>query len=383
MILPFLLFICLVSNVFAQWNDWTDAGAVRKLLLKAQEEKKTYFSQFHLYDVRNDKNIYTSKYKDRTNEELFVYGLDFYYASGTYFDSTYKAINRKNIINVVKEKWKENKAIPSFSWHLENPYVPSDFGDYMGCRYRSDAKILNYPNNHQYVVREILNGSKGVCGFGRYKGKDDYSSAYESPMSWFDDRTREVASIINEFVDDDGNPIPIIFRLWHEQENNWMWWGRTYVTDNDYKEFFRETERKIKKYAPRAQILWGYGPDSYWNSEAEFMSWYPGDEFVDIIGYDDYQISNEKMLARELELARIVSAVARKHGKIAALFETANKNKRTADYFYKMCLMPILQDSLVNIGLVQIWISGKFENELQYQDRLNFINQDFILKVAQ
>ena len=171
------------------------------------------------------------------------------------------------------------------------------------------------------------------------------------------------------------------FRLWHELEDKWMWWGPENVSADDYKKFFVLTRKKIMSYAPAAQILWGYGPDSHWNEEKKFMSRYPGDEYVDIIGYDDYQIADPQKFERELDLARMVSAIAKKHGKIAALFESANKNAESVNNYYASLLRPLLADSLVHFGLVQIWGSGKFENELQYQDRRNFLNQDFILKV--
>ena len=377
----FLLLFFLISNVFAQWNDWTDAESVQENLLKAQEEKKIYFSQFHLFDVRNDNNIQSSVFREKTKENLYIYGLDFYYASGTYFDSTYKATKRKNIIEVVREQWRVNRAIPSFSWHLENPYVKSSFRNYMGCRYRKSVDVIGYPSKHRYVIHEILNHSGDTCGFGRYKSVDDFSMVYQNPAEWFDARTREIAAIINEFVDDSGKPIPFIFRLWHEMEDNWMWWGKNHVTPSDYKAFFALTRKKIMEYTPKAQILWAYSPDSYLDSEEKFMERYPGDEYVDIIGYDDYKIAKPQYREREILYARMVSKLAKAHGKVAAMFETSNSYRPTSDYFFKEMLLPVLNDSLVSIGLFQMWSSGLFENDAQYEDRLFFLNQDNVLKV--
>lgn len=376
-----VLFLVVIQCAMAQWNSWSNASTVRDNLLMAPKEKKTYFSQFHVYDARSEKNHFSSRFRDKTGEDLLIYGLDFYYASGTYFDSAYKVENRRRIVEIVKKMWKENRAIPSFSWHLENPYVPSEFPDYMGCRFRNSSKVSNYPSEHKYVVREILEGTGGICGFGRFHSVDDFSETFDTPAEWFDARTKEVAEIISELVDENGSPIPILFRLWHEQEDSWMWWGKSSVSAEDYKRFFIMTEMKIKQHAPKAQILWGYGPDSYWTSEDDFMSHYPGDEYVDIIGYDDYQLADPQKFPKALERARTVSEIAQKHGKIAALFESANKRPETADNYFEVSLQPILRDSLVHFGLVQMWSSGKFENENQYQDRRKFLDQDFILKV--
>lgn len=377
----FILCFLLFQGAFAQWNGWVDAASVWDLLIKAQNEGKSYFSQFHVYDARSKDDVYTSKYKRSTGEDLLVYGLDFYYASGTYFDTEYKSANRRNIVSIVKKMWRENRAIPSFSWHLENPYVPTGFKERMGCRYRMSKKMPDYPKAHRYVIKEILEGTGERCGYGRFSSDDTSTAVYANPSEWFEARVKEVADIINELVDDNGHSIPMLFRLWHEMEDNWMWWGPENVSADDYKKFFILTRQKILFYAPTAQILWGYGPDSHWNEEKKFMSRYPGDEYVNIIGYDDYQLADPQKFERELNLARMVSAIAKKHGKIAALFESANKKTESADNYYESLLRPLLADSLVHFGLVQIWSSGKFENELQYQDRRNFLNQDFILKV--
>lgn len=377
----FLLLILLVSlsvGASAQWNNWSNAKTVRKVMLKAQEQGFTYFSQFHLWDVRA-KNIHSSKFHEQTGEVLYVYSLDFYYATGSYFADVYQAKCRKNIIEVVKKQWRENRAIPCFSWHLENPYVSSGY-DYMGCRYRKADKNVAYPEEHEFVVREILTRKGGGrCGFGRYSGKE--TESWENPKKWFDNRCCEVASLINEFRDDNGKPIPIIFRPWHECEDNWMWWGSNTTTPDEYKQLFILTEKKIKKYARKSQILWAYSPDSYWKSEEEFMLRYPGDKYVDFIGYDDYQLGDPKKFEVEIEKARIVTRIAKKHGKISALFEGDNSIAETSNEYFANYIIPYLNDKDINMTIVQLWSTSLIENEKQIKDRKDFLSQPFILKV--
>ena len=107
----FILCFLLFQGAFAQWNGWVDAASVWDLLIKAQNEGKSYFSQFHVYDARSKDDVYTSKYKRSTGENLLVYGLDFYYASGTYFDTEYKSANRRNIVSIVKKMWRKRCRI--------------------------------------------------------------------------------------------------------------------------------------------------------------------------------------------------------------------------------------------------------------------------------
>lgn len=362
-----------------QWNSWTDAKSAKSLLLRAQNLGKSYFSQFHVYDIRS-KNIYSSHYRKQTGETPYIYAVDFYYAAGSYFTEEYKKKNKEVLIETVKRQWQKNKAIPSFSWHLENPYVDSDFGEYMGCRYRFGYKDKYYPENHRYVIKEILTGKGGsYCGFGSYKAKDNKKVRYRDPKEWFDAQCMEVADIINKFVDNNGKPIPFIFRLWHECEDSWMWWGNSSVSINDYKKFFIFTEKRIKKNAPKAQIIWAYCTDRNWKTKEEFMARYPGDKYVDIIGYDDYQIGCLSKSDEALEKARTVTQAAMEHGKVAGLFETANMQNESKDNFMSDFLYPLLESQGVNLGFVQMWIGGAFETHQQYNDRKKFLKFPNIL----
>jgi Beta-mannanase len=141
---------------------------------------------------------------------------------------------------------------------------------------------------------------------------------------------RKLPDIINEFVDDNEHPIPFIFRLWHEWEDGWMWWGAKYVSADDYKRFFILTEQTVKKYAPNAQILWAYCSDRYVNGEEEYMERYPGDDYVDIIGFDDYAIGQSKEdWTAAVNRAKMVCRIAEKRHLATGLFE--NKQQQAKD----------------------------------------------------
>ena len=107
---------------------------------------------------------------------------------------------------------------------------------------------------------------------------------------------------------------------------------------------------------------------------------YPGDDYVDIIGYDDYKLSDPYKFAKSREKARIVTSVAEKHKKISGIFETDNTCKKTNNVFFKNYLSKILLDKQVRLGIVQMWIVGEFNNQLQYEDRKQFLNQPYIIK---
>ena len=365
---------CLMLSSVSLAQTWSDAVSLKEELIQAALQGKTYYSQYNFYDPRKSGEL-KSAYENVLQSQPIIYGVDFHYASGTWHKP--KAIRkaRENLIKIVKETWRERRAIASFSWHLENPYVPTGFPLTSGFRYINNKKIPDYPVQHRYVIKEILENSGDVCGKGNLSGNDNVL-LYPTPRVWFEDRCKEVAGIINEFVDENGQPIPFIFRLWHEWEDSWMWWGAKYVSADDYKRFFILTEQIIRKYAPNAQILWAYCSDRFVNNEKEFMSRYPGDSYVDVIGFDDYAIGkSNKDWKATVNRAKMVSKIAQKREMATALFET-NNNKRKVPNYYTEHLNRMLKATGVNLSIVQIWSLKNFNDST---DMKSFINQKNII----
>ena len=321
-----LALCCLITSVTSLAQHWSDAASVKKELIRAAQSGQSYYSQYNFYNPRKSGSL-NSTYGQVLQCLPLIYGVDFYYASGTWHKPKGIRDARENLIKIVKDTWRERRAIACFSWHLENPYVPSEFPTTAGFRYTNNKQNPNYPVKHRYVIKEILENRGDVCGMGNVSGKNNTKS-YDTPREWFEDRCKEVATIINDFVDDNGQPIPFIFRLWHEWEDSWMWWGAKYVSAEDYKRFFILTEQTIKKYAPNTQIVWAYCSDRYVNSEEEYMERYPGDAYVDIIGFDDYRIGKSKEdRTAAINRAKMVCKIANERHLATGLFET-NNNKR-------------------------------------------------------
>lgn len=155
-----------------------------------------------------------------------------------------------------------------------------------------------------------------------------------------------------------------------------MWWGAKYVSADDYKRFFILTEQTVKKYAPNAQILWAYCSDRYVNGEEEYMERYPGDDYVDIIGFDDYAIGQSKEdWTAAVNRAKMVCRIAEKRHLATGLFET-NNNKRKIPNYYTDHLNRMLTAKDVRLGIVQIWSLKNFNDST---DLRSFVNQKNII----
>ena len=334
------------------WSSWTDAASVKALLEKAREKGRVYTSQYSYYDMEHIKSITgNSRYKTYGGFPL-IYGLDFFRMSGTYYDATYTSNNRKRALSIIKDAWEQVRAIPSFSWHLESPYAsienPELGESVQGCGfcYQNRDVYSSFPMEHRYQVNEILENT-GLAVTGQTCG------------DWFDSRVREVADIINSLVDSQGRPIPMIFRLWHELEDWWAWWQVHDTKDDQYRRFFRLTVDKFREYCPNAQILWVYCTDKASSQTSEaYMKYYPGDDYVDIMGYDDYNLVKVEERDKSITRAKVVSAAAREHGKVAMLCETLRAAKETTanqDIFFQDFVWPVVTSEDVSLSIFQVW----------------------------
>ena len=72
--------------------------------------------------------------------------------------------------------------------------------------------------------------------------------------------------------------VPVLFRPLHEASGGWFWWGASGA--DAYKELWIVMFDKLTNEHGLSNIIW------VWNGQN--AAWYPGDEYVDIIGEDIY-----------------------------------------------------------------------------------------------
>lgn len=84
-----------------------------------------------------------------------------------------------------------------------------------------------------------------------------------------------------------GHPVPIIFRPYHEMTGSWFWWGGDNTTPEAYKQLWRFTVEYLRDEKDVHNLLYAYSPDIF-ESREHYLRYYPGDAYVDVLGYDDY-----------------------------------------------------------------------------------------------
>jgi mannan endo-1,4-beta-mannosidase len=135
-----------------------------------------------------------------------------------------------------------------------------------------------------------------------------------------------IAYVANNLKDDDGEPIPILFRPFHEQNGNWFWWGAQYTKTSDYIALYRYTVEYLRDRKGVHNLLYVFSPNGpFSGSEHAYQQTYPGDEYVDILGMDQYD--NQDFPGRPNFLHNLtkdlamINRLADAKGKIAALSE--------------------------------------------------------------
>ncbi len=156
------------------------------------------------------------------------------------------------------------------------------------------------------VVAEILPGGSKHAEFDRYLDL--------------------IADVANNVKDQDGELIPLLFRPFHEQNGSWFWWGARTTKTADYIALYRYTVEYLRDAKDVHNLLYVFSPNGpFRGDEANYMTTYPGDAYVDILGMDQYDNlenpgSNAFLDQLAADLA-MINRLADARGKIAALSE--------------------------------------------------------------
>lgn len=122
--------------------------------------------------------------------------------------------------------------------------------------------------------------------------------------------------------------VPVIFRPFHENNGSWFWWGKQFCDEAAYKNMYRYTVEYLRDNKNVHNFLYVYSPNGTFKDEADYLSRYPGDEFVDILAFDLYDATptadaaNDPWLKSFKETINLVQGIADKKAKLSAVSET-------------------------------------------------------------
>ena len=186
------------------------------------------------------------------------------------------------------------------------------------------------------VVRSILPGGNNHTKF----------------LTWLD----RLSVFFQDLEDEKGELIPVIFRMFHEHTGSWFWWGAKQCTPDEYNELYRMTVKYLRDTKHVHNLLYAFSPADV-TTEQEYLLRYPGDDWVDILGFDTYAFGTGR---KDIDLYKqkmtaglsIVTKYAAKTGKIPVMAETGMEGIKLTDYFTGV-LLPIIKP--FKIGYVLFW----------------------------
>lgn len=177
-------------------------------------------------------------------------------------------------------------------------------------------------------------------------------SNHEKYLTWLN----KVGDFFLDLKDEQGNLIPVVFRMYHEHTGAWFWWGSKQCTPEEYKQLWVMTVDHLRNKKNVHNLLYAYSP-SETKDEAEFLERYPGDEYVDIVGYDCYATGDDSVAVANYKAAmnhnlQVVTNYAQRSGKLPIIGETGMESIPYPQYFTD-AVFPVI--SQYKIGWVLFW----------------------------
>ena len=239
------------------------------------------------------------------------------------------------ITNDVKTAYAKG-IINTFSWHLREPYKEESF---YAADMTSEQKTTAF--------KSILPGGAN--------------------HEWYKKKLDKIASVVLNLKGSKGELIPIIFRPFHEFDGSWFWWGANFCTADEYKTAYKFTVDYLKNTKGVHNILYAFSPDNSYLTAENYLSRYPGDKYVDVLGMDNYgDFANQGSTGVNKANAKLkmISNMALDKVKIAALTETGYRVTATTpsiDNWFSSYLYSALNDNptfdlqIISISYVMFW----------------------------
>lgn len=186
--------------------------------------------------------------KNLTGDYPALLGLDMmdYTPSRTAFGTSSSAVDKAI-------EFHKKGGIVTFCWHWNAPT------EYLYSTANSSDGWWGgfYTQNSKFDIAKVMNGQDA-------KGK-----------KLLDRDIKEIAKQLKRL---EKAGVPVIWRPLHEASGGWFWWGAQ--GPDAYKKLWKYLYKELTNTYGCNNLIWVYNGQS--------ADWYPGDEYVDIVGEDIY-----------------------------------------------------------------------------------------------
>lgn len=210
----------------------------------------------------------------------------------------------------------ERGGINTICWHADNPVNGKNAWD-----------------TTQNTVKDILPGGPA---------NDQYK-----------DYLKHIASYLKSLKGNNGEAIPVLFRPFHELTGGWFWWGNKTSSSEEFISLWRYTIDFLRKKQKLHNLLIVYSTADF-KSQAEFLERYPGDDYVDFMGFDIYCTNSVSDYAANLDRQlNLLQGVAQLHQKPMCIAETGYQGIPAANWWTKTLLPELARYN--QLSYVMMW----------------------------
>jgi mannan endo-1,4-beta-mannosidase len=176
--------------------------------------------------------------KTNTGKEPALVGLDFMHCNRNYnwYNDQQPVLDAKTCYN--------KNGIPALCWHWRDP------------------------------SRKTEEFYTSKTGFDISKISDENSDEYKAMISDID----YISGLLKILQEEN---IPVIWRPLHEAAGGWFWWGAKGAAP--CKKLYQVMFDRMVNHHGLKNLIW------VWTREPNDDAWYPGDQYVDIVGRDIYK----------------------------------------------------------------------------------------------
>ena len=355
-----LIFHVIFSDVAdAQKNNLIDADATKETKalyynLKKLSKDHTLFGHQHATQYGHGwaGEEGRSDVKSVTGSHPAIIGVDFSGFTGQSQEAVEKTKEdvKKNVIDTYNRG-----GVTTVAWHFPNPISKGGF---------NWVDSVSLP-----AVRYIIPGG-------------EVHEKYKEIL-------RGIGEWANNVRGADGKLVPMIFRPYHEFDGGWFWWGKPHCTKEEFVTLWRFTITYLRDSMHVHNFVYAFSPDNKFTTEEQYLERYPGDEYVDMMGVDNYgDMGRDRYdLETATKKLKIVSDYALKAGKLAAFTETGLESIPNATWWTNT-LLKVMKGHDLRLAYVLVWRNdirspthfyAPFPGQVSVPDFINFYNDPYTL----
>jgi len=217
---------------------------------------------------------------------------------------------------------------------------------------------------------------------------------YIIPGALYHDKYKQILHTIGDLANStkgkDGRLVPMIFRPYHEFDGDWFWWGKAHCTIDEFKSLWRFTVSYLKDSLHVHNFIYAFSPDNRFFTEEQYLERYPGDDWVDMVGvdnYGDFGRDGKYDLETGYKKLKIVSDYAIKTKKLAAFTETGLESIPNSTWWTETLLKTLTRGDL-KLSYVLVWRNdtrspthyyAPFPGQVSEKDFIRFYNDPYTL----